>query len=215
MSDDHGESTPLRDRRRAQTEQEIGEAALTLFEKQGIDGSTVDEIARMAGVSPRTFFRYFATKERAALVPHRDLEDRVEQMFATMRPDRPLLDQLEAIWAEVLAAFENGRSEPGRQLLRVRRLMRTEPTLRAAALSLDEERLRALVSRLTRLTGKDDELDARVLAETAGAAVRVALDTWADAVEAGRPADLMQTYRRCRDVMRAAVRSGTAEHLAL
>jgi AcrR family transcriptional regulator len=215
VSDDNGELTPLRDRRRAQTEQEIGEAALALFEKQGIDGTTVDEIARLAGVSPRTFFRYFATKERAALVPHRDLEDRVEQMFATMRADRPLLEQLEAIWVEVLTAFDNGTSEPGRQLLRVRRLMRAEPTLRTAALSLDEERLQILVARLTRLTGQEDELDARVLVETAGAMVRVALDTWAEAIEAGEAADLLETYRRCREVMRTAVRSETAETVSL
>ncbi|MCD5314294.1 TetR/AcrR family transcriptional regulator [Kineosporia babensis] len=207
MSNDNGETPPLRDRRRAQTEQEIGEVALTLFEKQGIDGTTVDEIARLAGVSPRTFFRYFATKERAALVQHRDLEDRVESMVATMHPHGSLLPQLEAVWVEVLTAFDNGRSEPGRQLLRVRRLMRTEPTLRTTANSLDAERLEALVARLTRLTGHDDELDARVLVETVGATVRVALDSWAEAHEAGHPVDLLETYQRCRGVMHDAVRA--------
>lgn len=206
MSEDHGETAPLRDRRRAQTEQEIGEAALTLFEKQGVDGTTVDEISRLAGVSPRTFFRYFATKERAALVPHRDLEDRVEEMFATMRRDRPLLPQLEAVWVEILTAFDNGRSEAGRQMLRVRRLMRTETGLRVAAISLDEERLQALVRRLANLAG-DDELGVRVLVENASATVRVALDSWAETIEAGRPVDLLETYQRCRDVMRDAVRA--------
>ncbi|WP_308113672.1 TetR/AcrR family transcriptional regulator [Kineosporia corallincola] len=202
---ENGETAPLRDRRRAQTEHEIGEAALALFEKQGVDGTTVDEIARTAGVSPRTFFRYFATKERAALTPHRDLENRAERMIATMRGDRPLLPQLEEVWVEVLRAFDNGRSEPGRQLLRLRRLMRAEPTLRTAALRLDEERLDILVGHLSRLLGHDDELPARVVVETAGAAVRAALDLWADAIEAGRPADLLDTYRRCRQVMREAM----------
>ena len=215
MSNDNGEElTPLRDRRRAQTEQEIAEAALTLFEKQGIDGTTVDEIARLAGVSPRTFFRYFATKERAALVPHRDLENRVEEMVSTMHPDELLLPQLEAVWVEVLRAFDNGRSEPGRQLLRVRRLMGAEPALRSAALSLDEERRQTLVARLTELTGSADELAARVLVENAGATVRVALDTWAEAIEAGRPVDLLQTYRRCRTVMWDAVTAQPGRQLS-
>ncbi len=214
MSSDHGETTPLRDRRRAQTEQEIGEAALTLFEKQGIDGTTVDEIARLAGVSPRTFFRYFATKERAALVPHRDLEDRVEEMFATMRPEQSLLPQLEAIWVEVLTVFGNDRSEPGRQLLRVRRLMRAEPSLRTAAISLDEERVVELAARLSALTSEPDQLNARVLVETTGVTARIALDTWAESVETGHPVDLLQTYRRCRDVMRDAVRAEAVGQLS-
>ncbi|WP_285598508.1 TetR family transcriptional regulator [Kineosporia sp. NBRC 101731] len=201
----NGDQAPLRDRRRAQTEREIGEVALTLFEKQGIDHTTVDEIARLAGVSPRTFFRYFATKERAALVPHRDLEDRVDGMLSTMRGEEPLLPQLEALWGEVLKAFEDGDSEPGRQLLRVRRLMRTEPTLRMSAASLDEERQHDLIARLTRLTGEPDGIRARVLTEVAAVSVRIALDTWADSVEAGRPVDLLGTYARCRAQMRQAL----------
>jgi AcrR family transcriptional regulator len=196
----------LRDRRRAQTEQEIGEVALTLFEEHGVDGTTVDEIAREAGISPRTFFRYFATKERAALVPHRDLEDRVAEMVATLRADRAVLPQLERIWVEVLTAFEDGRSEAGQQLLRVRRLMRAEPSLRLAAAALDEERVDELVAHLREVLGDPDDLRARVHVETAGAAVRVALDTWADATEAGAPTDLLATYDRCREAQRAARR---------
>ncbi|MDP9824427.1 TetR family transcriptional regulator [Kineosporia succinea] len=211
---ENGDHTPLRDRRRAQTEQEIGEVALALFEKQGIDHTTVDEIARLSGVSPRTFFRYFATKERAALVPHRDLEDRVEQMISTMRADRPLLGQLEEIWVEVLTAFDDADSEPGRQLLRVRRLMRTEPTLRMAAASLDAERADELVARVTRLMGFTDELAARVLTETAAVPVRIALDVWAESIEAGRPADLIEIHRRCRTLMGEALARSTTTALS-
>src|SRR6202790_1356211 len=39
------------------------EAALNLFSANGYEQTTTDEIAESAGVSPRTFFRYFPTKE--------------------------------------------------------------------------------------------------------------------------------------------------------
>jgi AcrR family transcriptional regulator len=46
------------------------DAALYLFERDGFDATHTDRIAERAGVSPRTFFRYFPTKE--AVVFHRD-----------------------------------------------------------------------------------------------------------------------------------------------
>jgi AcrR family transcriptional regulator len=45
------------------TAQALQKAALALFAKNGYDETTTDEIAERAGVSPRTFFRYFPTKE--------------------------------------------------------------------------------------------------------------------------------------------------------
>jgi len=43
------------------------EAALNLFSANGYEQTTTDEIADAAGVSPRTFFRYFPTKEDVVL----------------------------------------------------------------------------------------------------------------------------------------------------
>lgn len=58
-------------RRRAHklwTERALQQAALGLFSKNGHDTTTTDEIAEQAGVSPRTFFRYFPTKESVLFV---------------------------------------------------------------------------------------------------------------------------------------------------
>lgn len=57
----------LRERRRERTWNAIHEAAVELVKKNGLKQTTTDEIAELAGISPRTFFNYFPTKEDAVL----------------------------------------------------------------------------------------------------------------------------------------------------
>lgn len=55
----------LRDRTRRAVRAELAEVAVDLFARQGFEATTVDEIARAAGLTKRSFFRYFPTKEDA------------------------------------------------------------------------------------------------------------------------------------------------------
>jgi AcrR family transcriptional regulator len=52
-----------REKHKSRTRQALRQAALELFAAQGFDTTTTEEIAERAGVSVRTFFRYFPTKE--------------------------------------------------------------------------------------------------------------------------------------------------------
>jgi transcriptional regulator GlxA family with amidase domain len=51
----------LRERKKQRTHATLIDAAVELCERQGFERTTVDQIAAIADVSPRTFSRYFAT----------------------------------------------------------------------------------------------------------------------------------------------------------
>jgi AcrR family transcriptional regulator len=53
----------LRDTRKTETRRALRDAALKLFASKGYDATSTEEIAEKAGVSARTFFRYYPTKE--------------------------------------------------------------------------------------------------------------------------------------------------------
>jgi AcrR family transcriptional regulator len=87
-----------RERRAAETRAAIVGAARTLFEEQGFADTTVDEIAARADIAPRTFFRYFATKEAVLFADyeelHRGLLDSIRHRPADEPPLRALLAAL-------------------------------------------------------------------------------------------------------------------------
>ncbi|WP_345764325.1 TetR/AcrR family transcriptional regulator [Diaminobutyricibacter sp. McL0608] len=61
------ETPGLRERKRAETRQQLERAAVTLALEVGMENATVDAICESIPVSPRTFFNYFETKEDAIL----------------------------------------------------------------------------------------------------------------------------------------------------
>src|SRR5215207_6041856 len=58
-----------RARRKRATERALREAALRLVSERGYEATSTDDIARAAGVSPRTFFNYFPTKSAVVFLP--------------------------------------------------------------------------------------------------------------------------------------------------
>ena len=57
----------LRERQKAERRQAISKAAIELFERQGFQNTTIEQIASQAGVSPPTVFKYFGNKQEIIL----------------------------------------------------------------------------------------------------------------------------------------------------
>lgn len=97
--DDARPASGLRARKREATHVALADAAFALAREHGLDGFTVDDVARSANVSRRTFFNYFASKEEAVTAVVRlrvatlldDVEQRIVAQHGTSRvacPDR-------------------------------------------------------------------------------------------------------------------------------
>ncbi|WP_285244835.1 TetR/AcrR family transcriptional regulator [Pseudarthrobacter sp. fls2-241-R2A-127] len=71
MSDSATSDSGLRERKRAATRSAITAAARALTSERGLNGYTVEEVCEAAGISRRTFFNYFPTKEDA-IIGHAD-----------------------------------------------------------------------------------------------------------------------------------------------
>ena len=85
----------------------IEQAALEIFAERGFEEPTVEEIAAAAGISRRTFFRYFPTK---ADIPWGNFDAFLRSMdawFAAAPDDKPMLDVI----AEGVLRFNRVHSE--------------------------------------------------------------------------------------------------------
>jgi AcrR family transcriptional regulator len=194
----------LRERRRRATEAEIGDAALGLFERQGVAATTVGDIARAAGISERTFFRYFSSKEETVLDFQHWFDEPTRAWLASGPSERPLLEQLEQVCAGVLRELDGPQHDAADRLLRIRSLMKAEPSLRAVSAMLDHEQAFALAKRMTESLGpRVTLLEARLAAEMTGMGLRAACELWSSRIENGEEATLEDAYSLVRGTIQA------------
>ncbi len=170
------EPTSLRDRKKHRTRRTIERVALDLFEAQGFDGTTIDEIAAAADIAPRTFFHYFPSKEDVILA---DYAIRLERIVGTLKmipaDHAPWLALREA-FLTVAADYESEQEE----LLRRFRIIASTPSVNARSLLLQatwEHAITDAVSDWLGLEGADD-IRPRLIAGAALAAMRASLAHW-------------------------------------
>ena len=177
----------LRERKRLATRRSIQLAVLDLVAERGLDGITVDEVSRVADVSPRTFFNYFASKEEALLGDPPELPDegQVEE-FVHGGTAGSLLDDI----TRLLISAGESTSNDVEIFHRRHALLKQYPHLfamRMATLRRFEEEVAAVVVR--RLEADDPALAkdphhlgerARLITLVSFAAMRHAWTCWAD-----------------------------------
>lgn len=193
MTSEQPAGVGLRERRRSQTRAEIAEAAIDLFERQGVAATTVEDVAAAAGISPRTFYRLCGTKEQAVL-DDEEIAGAMQDAVAMLDAFQPLRPQLVAFWREQMADLE-ADLEGHRRHLRIRRLIGDEPTLLAAALRQEHERDERFVASLVEATGRD-ELHVRALVEWQSVLIRLAIEEWVRASADGDDVRLQAIYDR-------------------
>ncbi|WP_327256698.1 TetR/AcrR family transcriptional regulator [Streptomyces sp. NBC_01244] len=167
----------LTERRRETTRYEIAEAAAALFSERGYEATTVDDIARAAGISLRTFYRYCPTKEDALTpVLTAGVATLVEELAL-----RPAAESLtEAAQAAFTIATAGARYEEPGQTVRLIQVMSRVPEIRLRWLAAARAMQDRLVPVLAVRTGRPEAaLETRLLAAVLIDAVTVALEHWA------------------------------------
>lgn len=96
---------PLRERKKLRTRRALADAALTLFTEKGFNETTLDELVDTVEVSKRTFFRYFASKEDAAMAAELELWDAYVAELAGRDIHGPVLDVLRDALSAAIAGL--------------------------------------------------------------------------------------------------------------
>ena len=166
---------PRRGRPPSTSARDLELIALRLFAEQGFDHTTVEDIAAAAGVSRRTFFRYFDTK--AAVLWH-EFDNEVQALRATFAEVPDDLEMMDAI-LQVVVAVNHYRAEDVPELRARMNLIGSVPALQASAAPHYDDWERAVSDfAASRLGQPPDSLYPLAIGRTTLAACRTAFDLW-------------------------------------
>lgn len=166
----------LRERKMRETRERIEIAALEMFERDGFEATTIDDIAAAVDIAPRTFFHYFTTKEDVVLSDYADRLSRITTTLAKRPEDEAPWTALREAFLVVAGDYETARPE----LIRRFQIMAATPSVSARSLQLQAGWETAVADTMTvRLrTDSDDDITPLLLAAAALAAMRASLRHW-------------------------------------
>jgi TetR/AcrR family transcriptional regulator, regulator of mycofactocin system len=120
---------PALGRKHVTSHAELEHVAFDLFDRQGFDGTTIDDIAAAAGIARRTFFRYFPSKND---VPWGSFDDELNRMRERLKASPARIPLMDAI-REAVVDFNRLEPEQVPWHRRRMRLILRVPALQAHA----------------------------------------------------------------------------------
>ncbi len=170
------EPAGLREQKKQRLREEIIAAALDRFARHGFDATTIEDIVGDVGVSRRTFFRYFETKEDVVTAWFAKSRAGLSEALEARPRSEPPFESLRWAFSHVAGAYQADRAEA----LVVERLVATTASLRGRKLERMAEHAKDLSEIFARRLGMDAERDLapRLIGRLAMAAGAAALETW-------------------------------------
>jgi AcrR family transcriptional regulator len=164
-------------RKKERTKRQLAEAAADLFYERGYTATTVDDIVAAVDVSPRTFFRYFPTKEDLVVA----LGTTSLDLFLDALRNRPSEESLQVAVGE---AMEQSLAAGWEDTTRVRSflaLLQETPALRARWLEEAYGKRDRMAEVIAERTGTEPtDLRNLIIAGTITLTINTALQAWAD-----------------------------------
>jgi AcrR family transcriptional regulator len=176
LSQDDQLPVGLRERKKARTKAAIQEHALRLFQEQGYDATTVEQIAEAAEISPSTFFRYFPTKEDVVV-----WDDYDPMLIEAVRAQPAGLSPIQAIRGGLREAFSRIPPTEAARIRERSELSLAVPELRAASMVNLTTTMRLLAELVAERTGREpDDFAVRTFTGAVFGVWLSVLFAWAD-----------------------------------
>jgi mycofactocin system transcriptional regulator len=153
----------------------IEKVALELFATRGFEETPIEEIAAAAGISRRSFFRYFPSKNDIPFGNFASLLHELDQWLSSVPDDRPMFEVI----ADAVVRFNRIHSDgPVAHRERMELILHT-PALRANAALRHADWLAVVAGYASRRMGvPPDELGPQLVAQVALGASNVAYEQW-------------------------------------
>jgi AcrR family transcriptional regulator len=198
-------SLSLRERKKARTREQLVEAALRLFTQRGYEATTIDEVVDAVEVSPRTFFRYFQSKEDVLVAWVDEFSDRVRHALAAAPPDEDPYTALRNALTDAVAIYDTKRTH----FIALERFIARTPAVRAQKLEKLGRCSQIMIDVLAQRLGVDAqrELAPRLLAHCAIGILGASVNTWIAQGGKGSLAEIVDHAFRCMRPTDALTRS--------
>ncbi|WP_338720094.1 helix-turn-helix domain-containing protein [Devosia sp. XK-2] len=161
-----------REENRRQTLKRITQSAMSLFAKQGYEATTLDAIAAAAGISRRTFFHYFKSKDDILLSQQAGLGEQLIEALAAEPTCGTPTETLQAAMRRIAASY------PLEELITIDKLMMSIEAVQARkqANYIRDEHL--LLEALRQRWPEESDMSLRLAAQMAIGLTRLSLDAW-------------------------------------